>query len=283
MTQVPILTYHSAHISGNEYSSNDHVAFHHDIRLIHALGQRIISLDSLVDRILARDADLEGLVALTMDDATNFDYYDLPHPTWGAQRSMLNIMKDFVEEFGVTAQPNLHATSFVIASPDARRELDRTCLIDRNWYTDEWWLDAIDSGLMAIGNHSWDHNHPSLTTAAQSDQARGTFLNVDNYADADAQIRRASEFLANKTDGRASQLFAYPFGEVNGYLANSYLPKYRTEHKLRAAFATRQGPIVSQNAIWTLPRLVFRDDWSNPEELEAILVGAWNEHSSSPV
>jgi hypothetical protein len=127
----------------------------------------------VVDRIRCGAAALDGYIAFTMDDGTNFDYYDLPHPIWGTQRSMLNIMKDFVDEFGAAAQPELHATSFVIASPDARSELDRKCLINRNWYTDEWWTDAIASGLMGIGNHSWDHNHPSSTPSRNDIRTKG--------------------------------------------------------------------------------------------------------------
>lgn len=268
---VPVLTYHSAYISGDDYDCNDHVAFYHDLRLVHKLGLRIVSLDSMVDRIRGGAAHLNGYVALTMDDGTNFDYYDLPHPIWGTQRSMLNIMKDFIEEFGAAAQPELHATSFVIASSDARNELDRTCLVSCNWYTDEWWPEAIASGLMGIGNHSWDHNHLSLDIVAQRHQDKGTFLNIDTYPDADAQIRRASDFLAEHTSDGASHLFAYPFGEVNDYLAHSYLPKYVGEHKLKAAFTTRPNQVSGTNSIWALPRLVCRDDWHSTDELAAIL------------
>ncbi len=270
--EIPVLTYHSAYISGDAYDCNDHVAFYHDLRLVHRLGLRIISLDGMVERIRAGVSHVKGHVAFTMDDGTNFDYYDLPHPIWGAQRSMLNIMKDFVGEFGASAQPELHATSFVIASSEARSELDRTCLIGRDWYTDEWWNDAISSGLMGIGNHSWDHNHPTLERVAQRNQEKGNFLGIDTYVDADAQIRKASDFLAAKTGDRASRLFAYPFGEVNDYLVYEYLPGHAAEHKLKAAFATRQSVVGYRRGLWTLPRLVCRDDWRNRDELAAILM-----------
>jgi Polysaccharide deacetylase len=270
--QIPVLTYHSAYISGDAYDCNDHVAFHHDLRLVHGLGLRIISLDGMVERIRAGVSSLQGYVAFSMDDGTNFDYYDLPHPTWGVQRSMLNIMKDFVAEYGVDAQPEIHATSFVIVSSDARNELDRTCLIGRDWYTDEWWASAIDSGLMGIGNHSWDHNHPTLGRVAQRHQEKGNFLNIDTYADADAQIRQAGDFLSAKTGGRASRLFAYPFGEVSGYLADEYLPERVAEHKLTAAFTTRQGASNFRPSLWTLPRFVCRDDWRTMDELSALLL-----------
>ena len=28
---------------------------------------------------------------------------------------------------------------------------------------DDWWAKAIDTGLIGIGNHSWDHVSPSVT------------------------------------------------------------------------------------------------------------------------
>jgi peptidoglycan/xylan/chitin deacetylase (PgdA/CDA1 family) len=149
--------------------------------------------------------------------------------------------------------------------------MDRRCLINRNWYTDEWWTDAIASGLMGIANHSCDHNHPSLEIVAQRQQDKGSFLNIDTYSDADAQIRKAGDFLAEKTGNRASRLFAYPFGEVNEYLAHSYLPNHIAEHKLKAAFATRQSQVAGPDAIWTLPRLVCRADWHSTDELALIL------------
>jgi Polysaccharide deacetylase len=267
----PVLTYHSANISGNTYESNDHIAFYQDIRLIHALGFRVINLEMLVDRLLSGEETPRDVVALTMDDATNFDYYDLSHPTWGMQRSMLNIMKDFIDEFGRAAQPDLHATSFVIASPAARAELDRKCLVDRGWYTDEWWSEAIASGLVGIGNHSWDHNHPNVSRVAQRRQEKGTFRNIDTYVDADAQIRRAGDFLESKTAGRASRLFAYPFGESNEYLVDSYLPRYASEHHVKAAFTTRSSVESVPSIPWAIPRWVCRDDWRSPDALAAIL------------
>ena len=87
----------------------------------------------------------------------------------------------------------MHATSFVIASRDARTMLDQTCVLGRNWWGDEWWSAAVDSGFMHIANHSWDHCHDSLSHIAQRDQLKGTFCGVDTLADADAQIKAAAE------------------------------------------------------------------------------------------
>lgn len=271
---IPVLTYHAARVGGSDYASNDHVAFFDDLRQLHREGFRIAKLDDIVASLRRGAPDLSATVGISMDDGTNFDYHDLPHPAWGAQRSMLNIMKDFVDEFGQRAQPDLHVTSFVIASPAARRELDKKCLAGRNWYTDDWWPDAIASGLMSIANHSWDHNHPAVGVVAQRNQEKGTFSVIDTYEDAEAQIRQATEYLARKTAGQASRLFAYPYGQFNSYLTDEYLPHFGSQHGMEAAFTAGSGMISETSKRWTLPRLVCGHDWKSGAELGAILARA---------
>jgi hypothetical protein len=268
---IPVLTYHSARISGNDYESNDHVAFREDLRLLHGMGFMIAELSDIVKRLRSGAEVRRDEIAITLDDGVDFDFLDLPHPTWGNQRSMLNIMRDFIEEFGPDAQPHMHATSFVIASPSARREIDRTCLVNRDWYTDNWWPAAIDSGLMAIANHSWDHLHPALEIVAQRGQKKGSFTAVDTYADADAQIRQATDYLMSKTGNRACPLFAYPYGEMNDYLTNDYLPKFQSEHRLLAAFTAAPPQPPQVESIWALPRFVFGHHWTSRDGLAALL------------
>jgi peptidoglycan/xylan/chitin deacetylase (PgdA/CDA1 family) len=53
-----------------------------------------------------------------------------------------------------------HATTFVIASPEARREIARREMLDHQWISDHWWSAAVASGLFHVGNHSWDHLSP---------------------------------------------------------------------------------------------------------------------------
>ncbi len=265
------MTYHAARIGGSDYGSNDHVAFFDDLRLLHREGFRIVRLDDIVASLRGGARELAATVGISLDDGTNFDYHDLPHPVWGMQRSMLNIMKDFVNEFGARVQPDLHATSFVIASPSARRELDTKCLIGRNWYTDDWWSDAIASGLMSIANHSWDHNHLMVDVVAQRNQEKGAFSVIDTYEDADGQIRQATEYLSRKTAGKASPLIAYPYGQFNGYLTDEYLPRFRSQHGMEAAFTTAPHMISQMSDLWALPRLVCGTDWNSGAELRAIL------------
>ncbi|MEQ1518702.1 MAG: hypothetical protein ABL931_19650, partial [Usitatibacteraceae bacterium] len=139
MAGIPILTYHSLNIAGNDYLGNDHVAFREDIALLTTLGWRVISLNDLVDYLGAPRGELpDKCIAITFDDGTNFDFEDLPHPSAGMQRSMLNIMRDFAAA-NPGAQPTLHATSFVIASHEARDVMDRSCILGRDWMSDRWW------------------------------------------------------------------------------------------------------------------------------------------------
>src|SRR5438874_13162439 len=98
--QIPVLTYHAARISGNDYESNDHLAFDQDLRLVHSMGFKIAALSDIVKRLRSGDDTPRNELALSLDDGTDFDFFDLPHSTCGTHRSMLNIMKAFIDEVG---------------------------------------------------------------------------------------------------------------------------------------------------------------------------------------
>ena len=273
MSSIPILTYHSLNIDGNDYLGNDHVAFREDLRLLNALGWRIIPALA-VARLLA-DATThwpEKCVAITFDDGTNFDFEDLPHPAAGDQRSMLNIMRDFAAEFPA-AQPTLHATSFVIASKDARDTMDRSCILGRGWMSDSWWQPAVESGFFHVANHSWDHCHDSLPTIAQRNQMKGTFVGVDTLADADLQIKAAAASIANIAPNPGVSLFAYPYGHSNRYLLEEYLPQQARGDQpfVTAAFSTEPTPVTRASNRWQIPRYVCGYHWKSVDELKAIL------------
>ena len=269
--RVPVLTYHSINIAGNDYDTNDHVALAQDLETIRRLGMRIVPLHRVVDALLGAapesESEMTNAVALSFDDGSWFDWYDIDHPTCGLQRGFAGILRDFETK---TSAP-IHATSFVIASPDARETLDRTCMIGRGWWTDAWWPEATREGLLAIESHSWDHNHHTLPQTVQRDQVKGTFRSIDTHADADAEIRQAANWLDARLAPRRSHLFAYPYGESNEYLVNEYLPKYEREHRLHAAFDTAGAPIERSSNRWLLPRYVCGQHWKNPEELQTLL------------
>ena len=273
MYPVPVLTYHALNIAGNEYAGNDHVAFASDLELVGTLGWKIAPLHRIVDAFLGEAAPLpKKTLAVTFDDATDFDFHDLPHPTAGLQRSMLNIMRDFAAAHP-GAQPDLHATSFAIASPAARAAMDRVCILGRGWMSDTWWPNAVDSGLMGIANHSWDHTHEAVEPVAQRNQEKGNFFCIDSEVDADAQIRDAARFIASRAPSPAAALFGYPYGHVNDFLSREYLPRQAASNTpfVKAAFGTEAGRIAAASDRWNLPRYVFGWHWKSSEELARLL------------
>ena len=277
-----VLTYHSHRMQGPGYAENDHVALPVDLVTIARAGGRIVSLGTLVDAIEAHRADSgprDGdatLVALTFDDGPEWDFTDFVHPVLGPQRSFANAMQDFRQSAYGSAQHGLAATSFVIASPEARRAMESTfdaeyTFLSAGVLNDNWWSPAIATGLIAIANHSWDHLHPALASVAHSRQARGDFTQVDNASDADAQIRAATDYINARTGGHAAPFFAYPFGHCNSYLADDYLPHAGRAMGLRAAFTTEPEVIDGAQSVWRLPRFTCGHHWRHPEELAAIL------------
>jgi peptidoglycan/xylan/chitin deacetylase (PgdA/CDA1 family) len=277
-----VLTYHSHRVQGPGYAQNDHAAFPVDLRTIARTGSRIVSLATLVDAIEAHRSGVAAtdgnttLVALTFDDGPVWDFADFAHPVLGHQRSFANAMQDFrATEFG-TAQPELSATSFVIASPDARRVMESTfdaeyTYLEAGALRDDWWQEAIATGLIAIGNHSWDHLHPALESIAHSRQVRGDFAQVTDATDADAQIRAAMACINARTGGRAAPFFAYPFGHFNEFLLEEYLPREGNAMGLRAAFTTEPKIIDGSESLWRLPRFTCGHHWRSADALAKIL------------
>jgi peptidoglycan/xylan/chitin deacetylase (PgdA/CDA1 family) len=272
MMKIPILTYHSLDIAGNDYANNDLVAFADDIEQIVANGFRIRPLSRIVDDWLEAPQRLESapVVALTCDDGSDFDFRDLPHPVAGNQRGILNILRDFHERPGRDPVA-ISATSFVIVSPGARRRLDQTCLIGKGWWNDDWWRPALATGLMEIGNHSWDHNHESLDEGDSPGVARGTFTTIATEELADYQIAQASDHLSRFAPNPARGLFAYPYGEMNEFLVKDYFPRRGSRLGIKAAFSDEAGPLHRDSNRWALPRYVCRRDWRSPSELRGIL------------
>lgn len=271
--RIPILTYHSMKIHGADYGNNDLVGLASDLETVRARGFRIVALAELVRQWRQSPQELESrkCVAFTCDDGGDFDFHDLPHPTAGEQRSVLNILRDFQARH--REQPP-HITSFVIASPEARVELDKTCLIGRGWWNDTWWREAAASGLMDIANHSWDHNHEALPERFSHGVERGTFKTIATRRLADEEIRAAHEFLRARVPNAGNALFAYPYGEFNEYLVEEYFPAFGDAMGIAAAFSDTAGYLCAQANRWKIPRFVFGRDWNSPEGLQRILAEA---------
>ncbi len=270
---VPVLTYHSVNVIENTYADNDHIALAADLRSIVKMGWRIVPLWKVVDWHQGGKTDFEGdrVIAITFDDGSWFDYYDLDHPVCGRQRSFLNILRDFSAELSQPQKQDLHASSFVISSPQAREQLDERSLIGKGWWGDEWWLPAQETGLMSIECHSWDHNHPDLDVVAQGNQVKGDFTSIATHQDCDIQVSRAGEYIRQQLAGKGPSLFAYPWGQASDYLKNQYLPEFQSRHRFVAAFGTEARPVEKSDDNWHLPRFVFGRDWASPSELETLL------------
>jgi peptidoglycan/xylan/chitin deacetylase (PgdA/CDA1 family) len=278
-----VLTYHAHHVVGDDYARNDHVALRRDLPLVSECAGRIVPLAHIVaalDRQHPRsEAEHDGLcVALTFDDGPAYDVQPFNHPAFGAQPGFLAVMREFARTAAGRAQPALCATSFVIASPDARLVMESSydpdyTFLDAGAMTDGWWNDALDTGLIGIANHSWDHLHPALPHVAHSEQARGDFTRVRTQADADAQIAQAQRYIMARTQGRASPYFAYPFGHANAYLAERYFATCEG-HGIDAAFTVEPRPVDVGDSRFRIPRYVCGHDWRAPEALAALLLGA---------
>ena len=263
-----VLAYHSINIHGNDYANNDHVALREDLRLVARLGLPILPLHDAVAMLQGRaDASVDRFVAFSADDGSWFDWHDLEHPGCGPQASFRRVLDEFRQE----QQRAAHLTSFVIVSPEARVELDRTCLIGRGWWGDDWWSQAAVGDLIAVESHSWDHNHDTLARTAQRDGVKGNFRAIETWAEADAELRQASDWLDAHCPARRTSLLAWPYGQWSDYLVSDYLPRHREQHRLVAAFGTDPRPIDATDDRWTYGRYVCGHDWKAPGELERLL------------
>ncbi len=272
--RVPVLTYHAVNIAGNDYATNDHVALAADLHLIGEMGLRVVPLSWIVDQLLGTaQRDLERCVALTCDDGTDLDFFDIDFPPHGVQRSFYNIMMDAASDPRL-ARSDLHLTCFVIASPEAREHLDRECIFGKGWMSERWWQPAVRSGRIAIENHSFDHNHASIPLPGIGGMQRGSFFPVDNRERADAEIVAAARYIDKAVAPARTTLFCYPYGNVNDYLRRDYFPNLHHVHGMRAAFGDGAQPVQDDSDRWNLPRYICGHHWKSQSELRAILSAA---------
>lgn len=256
-----VLCYHSTNVSGHDYALNDHVALRADLTALHAAGFELVHASNWEG---AAGAD-HPRAAITFDDGMVLDALDFEHPNWGHQDSFLRILREHHQATG----QHCVAASFVIASPQARAELDRKDFRSLNVWHDHWWRQASDSGYMTIENHSWDHNHPSLDQSVQRHNQRGSFLTIETLGEAMAEVAQASDYIHLRC-GRRPTLFAYPWGQANDYLVGEFFPQQAAALGIEAAFVT--APRADREATsWSIPRLVCGTDWRSPLEFAEIL------------
>jgi peptidoglycan/xylan/chitin deacetylase (PgdA/CDA1 family) len=271
--KAAILTYHSQNVAGNDTSNNDHKALAADLQALHDADCRFVSMQSLLNSLFGdavpdsgQDTD-RPLVCLTFDDGCDFEVRTLEFAGFGVQPGFLSIMEDFIRQHGEDAQPGLHATSFVIASPAARRIIDQGSLFGQGHMSDDWWRAAADHPLLAVGNHGWDHNHPDLVEGLYP---RGGFTVIETLEHCRQQVVQAGDFI-RKITGQWPEIFAYPFGESSDYIRDEFFPNHSIEHQSLAALGTSAGLVSAQSNRWDLPRFVCGRDWSTPDELLSAL------------
>jgi hypothetical protein len=265
----PILTWHSIKVLDNSYAGNDLVAFAEDLRLIDRLGWTIQPLNTALHQLAAGRLEPRTVV-LTVDDGSKLDFEDFDHPTCGPQKSMVRLMREFQADPGTSDRHQLHLTSFVIASPRARAELDETDYMSLDVWPERWWPQANESGLISVESHSWDHNHGSLKRTVQHDNRRGDFRWIATESECRAEVDQASDYIEEKS-GRRPQFFAYPYGQASDYLRHEYLPRFGPDLGLVAALACEPEPVSVSSDPWYLPRYMCGRDWTSPAQLEAIL------------
>jgi peptidoglycan/xylan/chitin deacetylase (PgdA/CDA1 family) len=205
---------------------------------------------------------------LTFDDGQDMDFVDVMHPTHGAQPSFASMLRD-VNARAVTLgrEFKVHATSFVIASPLTRAEIQEKEMLGYPWMSDRWWQAAVASGLFHIASHSYDHLSHSASTVRQHANVRGDF----SYVDANWQVRKARElieFIApNPAIAKGSALFCYPYGHVSRYLHDDYFPNQLDEHGSIGAFTTEPALIDAGTSVFAIPRFVLGESWHTPSDL----------------
>ena len=263
---IAVLAYHSQDIGGNAYDVNDHVALAEDLRRIAASGVPVVSAASVVQALAARTPLPVRAVVLTCDDGAMLDFVDVEVPVHGLQKGFHRI----VRESGIGEGAG-RMTSFVIADPDARATLERSCLDGARWLGEDWWPRAVADGGWHLGVHSWDHHHPTLARYAGLPASAAEFRGVDSHAEADRQVRAAAQYLRARAANPGDRLFAYPYGNWTDYLAADYFPHHAGEHGMLAAFTTEPDFVHAGSNRWRLPRFVCRQHWRTPEDLAAIL------------
>lgn len=267
-----ILTWHSIKVLGNRYAENDPMAFREDLLNLDRAGWRVAPLGDALERLEGGRLERPTAV-LTVDDGSILDFEDFEHPSCGMQISLFNSLKAFQEDRGRSGAHQAHLSSFVIASPQARRELDQRDYMSLNVWPDHWWAQANQTGLMNVESHSWDHNHASLEETAQRDNQRGDFTLIETEGECRVEIDQASDYIERQAQ-RRPRFFAYPYGQASAYVREVYFPQNAERLGMRAALGCDPEPVTRDSDRWFLPRYMCGRDWTQPDELLRILEDA---------
>lgn len=265
-----ILTFHSQNVPGYPHSDiDDHVALDRALELVAELRMPVLRLVEVARQLRRGGLGLPPkYVCLTFDDGTDYDWEPVRGPTGQVHEPFVAILQRHSKRWaGVVWKRKVVATSFVVASPEARLDIMRPLL--PVCMSEGWWKPAQRSGFIDIGVHGWDHVHPSVVAMQSQPQLVERFDRVASLEQAQVQVERAGSYIAERAGTESAQLFAYPYGQVSEFLAASYLPG---QDRIIAAFTTEGTPIKPGMDIWRLPRMVCGWHWRSVPELRALLV-----------
>jgi hypothetical protein len=144
-------------------------------------------------------------------------------------------------------------------------------MVGRGWWSEDWWAEAIATGLMGIASHSWDHNHEALANPSFPHVRRGRFTSIDTREAADYQIAQAAEYLWERAPNPAARIFAYPYGPSGRYLVNEYFPTRGAALRIDACVSDDARPWTDKSNRWSLPRYIHGRDWQEPAQLAKLL------------
>jgi len=168
----------------------------------------------------------------------------------------------------------LHASSFVIGSPVARRLINNETFSGMDLLNDYWWRAAEQSDFFRIYNYSWDHNHPASGTVCQKNNIKGCFDNIDTFDECQCEIKQSAEYIGQKIYPGWPDLFAYPYGLSSDFTRETYFPEFMEQHRTLAAFGASGGYLTKGSFRWNLPRFVSGASppigWRTPAELREI-------------
>lgn len=291
--RIPIVLIHS-HIQagigvgfGCTESDNAIKSFEIILEIIHARGWTIVPLRWVAEWVADERAGStmpDKVIAIRFDDGPNTDARDSYTSPCGFLPSAYTLLRQFKEKYKSELPPySPHATAFVIGSPTARKIIAECAGVGLD---DDWWREVQDSGLMEIGNHSADHDHPCINQPVwDSDlltwlrigsvvdeswnRPDGDFTRINSLNTAFAEIQLSARYIASKT-GRWPTLVAYPYGEVSEYL-KEYLRSPASG--VYAAFCTTGEAATQKSDRYCLPALSFYVGWRTEEEFIEIVLG----------
>lgn len=267
-----LLVFHSQNVTGNDFATNDHAALDETLGFLRNRRVPIVSLREVALRLRGGTLDeLPGVyAAISFDDGPDYDWLAVRHPAAGPQEPMGSILRRHSAGAWGRLRRRIRGTSFVIASPSARRDIAGPEADNPDRMSDAWWAAAHASGFLEIGNHGWDHVHPRVDDMKARPELIEAFDRVAGDAEARRQVDASADYISAKAGAGAGELFAYPYGQVSEYLARDYLPRQR---RVFAAFTTEAAPVTSATDVWRIPRYVCGRDFRSVAGLESILQG----------